>query len=287
MTERIRASFEGRRVLTLEARRSPELALMVVNYGGEPIMAPALCERPLDHHTEALAFIEGLMRDEFEMVVLMTGVGTRELVSIAEHFVPRATFIQLLARTSLVARGPKPMAALRELGLAAWAVAPSPNTWREVMTAIDARAAGQSLDGMRIAVQEYGVPNPDLTAALGARGGIVTSVPIYKWTLPDDIEPLRAGIRAIVDDQVDVLLLTAGVQMVHLLSVATSMGIEDEVRHHLQRLVIASIGPIASEELRRQGLPIDMEPSHPKMGFLVKEVAERCGPILEAKQSVQ
>jgi uroporphyrinogen-III synthase len=287
MSERIRASFAGRRVLTLEARRSPELALMVVNYGGEPIVAPALCERPLDHHTEAVAFIEGLLRDEFEMVVLMTGVGTRALVSIAEHFVSRAAFLESLARTRVVARGPKPMAALRELGLSAWAVAPSPNTWREVMTAIDVRAGGRTLDGMRIAVQEYGVANPDLNAAFDARGAIVTSVPIYKWALPDDIEPLRAGIRAIVDDQVDVLLLTAGVQMVHLLSVATSMGIEDEVRHHLHRLVIASIGPIASEELRRQGLQIDLEPSHPKMGFLVKEVAEQCGPMLEAKQSLQ
>lgn len=287
MSTSARASFEGRRVLTLEARRSPELALMVVNYGGEPIVAPALRERPLDHHVEAVAFMEGLLRDEFEMVVLMTGVGTRALVTLADHFVSRSAFMQALGRTRVVARGPKPMAALRELGLGAWAVAPSPNTWREVMTAIDTHSADTTLRGMRVAVQEYGTPNPDLNAVLEARGASVTSVPIYKWTLPDDIEPLRDGIRAIVDDRVDVLLLTAGVQMVHLLEVAATMGIEDAVRRHLQKLVIASIGPIASEELRRQGLPIDLEPSHPKMGFLVKEVAERCGRMLEAKQCVQ
>ncbi len=281
-----RASFEGRRVLTLEARRSPELALMVVNYGGEPIVAPALRERPLDHHTEALAFIDGLQRDEFEMVVLMTGIGTRALVSFSEQLNARMAFVESLRRTRLVARGPKPMAALRELGLASWAVAPTPNTWHEVLRAIDARP-DVTLSGMRVAVQEYGTPNHELNAALEDRGAVVTSVPIYKWTLPDDVEPLRAGIRAIVDDQVDVLLLTAGVQMVHLLRVATTMGVEDDVRRCLQRLVIASIGPIASEELRRQGLPVDLEPSHPKMGFLVKEVAERCGPILEAKQCVQ
>jgi len=287
MSTRVRASFEGRRVLTLEARRSPELALMVVNYGGEPIVAPALRERPLDLHTEAVAFIEGLQRDEFDMVVLMTGIGTRALVTVAEHLFAREAFVESLRRTRVVARGPKPMAALRELGLSAWAVAPSPNTWREVMMAIDMRSAEVTLEGMRVGVQEYGTPNAELNGVLEARGAVVTSVPIYKWTLPDDVEPLRASIRAIVGDEVDVLLLTAGVQIVHLLRVATSMGVEDEVRRHLRRLVIASIGPIASEELRRQGLPIDLEPSHPKMGFLVKEVAEQCGSMLLAKQRVQ
>ncbi len=288
MSARVRASFDGRRVLTLEARRSPELALMVVNYGGEPIVAPALREVTLDHHTEALAFTSGLLRGQFDMVVLMTGVGTRSLIAVAEHLVPRDVFIEALRGRRLVARGPKPMAALREVGLGAWALAPSPNTWREVISSIDARAEDLALlAGMRVAVQEYGMPNPELITALELRGARVTPVPIYRWTLPEDVTPLRAGIRAILDDRVDVLLLTAGVQLVHLLRVAASMGVEDEVRRHLHRLVIASIGPVASEEVRRQGLPIDLEPSHPKMGFLVKEVAERCGRLLEAKQCVQ
>lgn len=287
MSVRPKPSFEGRRVLTLEARRSPELALMVVNYGGEPIVAPALRELPLDHHTAALAFVRGLLRDEFDMVVLMTGVGTRALASIADRVVPRQTFVDALQRTRLVARGPKPMAALREMGLGAWVNAPSPNTWREVIDSIDAQACQVSLSGLRVAVQEYGVPNQELVQALEERGAIVTSVPIYRWTLPDDLEPLYEGIRAIVDDRVDVMLLTAGVQLVHLLRVAATMGVEDDVRQHLRHLVVASIGPIASEELRRQGLSIDLEPSHPKMGFLVKEVAERCGAMLEMKRCVQ
>lgn len=282
-----RPSFEGRTVLTLEARRSPELALMVVNYGGAPIVAPALRERPLEHHTEASTFIDDLLRGTFDMVVLMTGVGTRALAEVADHLTRRPAFVDALGSTRLVVRGPKPMAALREMGLRAWAVAPSPNTWREVIGVIDQAHGPDALRGQRVAVQEYGNPSHELYEALRSRGAIVTPVPIYRWTLPDDVEPLRQGIRAIVDDRVDVLLLTAGVQLVHLLRVAANMGIEDEVRLHLRRLVIGSIGPIASEELKRQGLPVDLEPSHPKMGFLVKEVAERCGIMLKAKQCVQ
>jgi len=287
MSAATRPSFEGRTVLTLEARRSPELAIMVVNYGGEPIVAPALRERPLDHHTQASAFIDDLLRGTFDMVVLMTGVGTRALAEVADHLTRRPAFINALASTRLVARGPKPMAALREMGLRAWAVAPSPNTWREVIDVIDQAPVPDILRGRHVAVQEYGNPSHELYDALRSRGAIVTPVPIYRWTLPDDVEPLRQGIRAILDDRVDVLLLTAGVQLVHLLRVAAGMGIEDDVRRHLRRLVIGSIGPIASEEVKRQGLPVDLEPSHPKMGFLVKEVAERCEMMLKAKQCVQ
>ena len=129
--------------------------------------------------------------------------------------------------------------------------------------------------------------NPDLVDALEARGADVTSVPIYRWALPDDVKPLRAAVHAIVRDEIDVVILTAGVQIVHLLQVAADMDMESETRRALDRLVMASIGPMTSEELRRQGLSIDMEPTNPKMGFLVKEVAERCGDLLAAKRHVQ
>ena len=46
-------SLGGRRVLTLESRRSPELALLVMNYGGRPILAPSLSEVPLDSNDQS------------------------------------------------------------------------------------------------------------------------------------------------------------------------------------------------------------------------------------------
>jgi uroporphyrinogen-III synthase len=63
------------------------------------------------------------------------------------------------------------------------------------------------------------------------------------------------------------------------------MALETAVRRGLERTLVASIGPMTSEELRRQGLPIDLEPSHPKMGFLVKEVAEQCAALLRVKRA--
>jgi len=284
------ASFGGRRVLTLESRRSPELALLVMNYGGTPVVAPSVREVPLSSNHEALTFANDVIRGRFGMVILMTGVGVRLLMKVIEPVLGREPFVQALSRTKIVARGPKVVAALRELQVTPWATVPSPNTWRELLTTIDERRHDAPLDRQQVAVQEYGLPNAELLQALSARGACVTSVPVYRWTMPDDLEPLREAVRAIVRHEIDVVILTASIQLVHLLRVAGGMGFEAAVREGLERALIASIGPMTSEEIRHQGLSIDYEPSQPKMGFLVKEVAEKCAetnPCVEAERCTE
>lgn len=291
-------TFNGLRVLALESRRATELATLISTYGGRPLVAPALREVPLESTTEALDFAAALMRGDFDIVIFLTGVGTRALVSTVEPAYPREVFAAALARTHVVARGPKPLAALRELHVPVWVSAPEPNTWREVLAAIDAKSEaaaaglgpsaattlGVPLEGARVAVQEYGVTNHDLLDALRARGAKVTRVPVYRWALPEDLEPLKNAVRALAASEVDVVLFTTSVQMLHLWQIVTEMRCEADVRRGLSRAVIASIGPTTSEELDRHGLSADFEASHPKIGVLVREAAERAGDLLRTKR---
>lgn len=76
-------------------------------------------------------------------------------------------------------------------------------------------------------------------------------------------------------------------QLVQLLRVGAEMGLESALRKALGYTVMASIGPITKEELRQQGLSVDFEPSHPKMGFLVKGIAEHCEALLHDKRRVE
>ena len=279
-------SFHGLRVLVLESRRAREMAALVTTYGGLPIVAPSMREVPLDSNVEALAFADNLIRDQFDVVVLLTGVGTRALLEVVERVRgTREPFVDALTRTRIVARGPKPLAVLRELKVPVWLTAPEPNTWRELLAALDTQSDEVPLGGLRVAVQEYGASNADLLDGLRSRGATVTAVPVYRWALPEDLEPLRAGIRALVAGDVDVVLFTTATQIVHLLQVAGSMEAGGAVQEGLRRTVVASIGPTTSEELRLQGISIDLEPSHPKMGFLVREAAERAGALLKAKRT--
>lgn len=278
-------SFGGLRVLVLESRRARELASLVTTYGGQPIVAPSMREVPLESNAEALAFADALGRDAFDVVVLLTGVGTRALLDTVETVHgSRDAFVAALGRTRVAVRGPKPLAVLRELQIPAWVTAPEPNTWRELLAALDAKT-DTPLAGLRVAVQEYGASNPDLLAGLAARGATVTRVPVYRWALPDDLAPLEAAIRTLAAGEVDVALFTTATQVVHLRQVAARMNLLPQVDVALRRIVICSIGPTTSEELQQQGLDADMEPSHPKMGFLAREAAERAGDLLRAKRA--
>jgi uroporphyrinogen-III synthase len=281
------SGFAGLRVLALESRRAPELAKLIATYGGEPIVAPSMREVPLESNAEALAFASALIDAKFDMVIFLTGVGTRALLNVVEMAHKRDEYIAALQRVKVVARGPKPVAALREIGITPAITAPEPNTWHELLRALDdaAKASPElSLRGARLAVQEYGVSNPELLAGLRERGAQVTRVPVYQWALPHDLGPLRAAITAIAQKTVDVALFTTAVQAIHLFQVAAEMKLEEAVKNGLARAIVASIGPTTSEELQRHGIRADLEPSHPKMGYLVKETSEQAEELLRRKR---
>jgi uroporphyrinogen-III synthase len=261
-------AFDGKRVLALESRRAAEIRQLIQKHGGNAFVAPSMREIPLAENPEAFAFAERLFAGGFDMVILLTGVGTRQLARLIANRYPEDALRDALAKVTLVARGPKPAAALREMGLVPAITAPEPNTWRELLAATEGRAE------RRIAVQEYGRPNPELITGLRARGAELTQVRVYQWDLPEDVGPLYDAARHLADGGFDVVLFTTAIQMAHLARVARELGIEARVLEALRKARVCSIGPTTTEALEEFGIHPAMEPSHPKMGFLVKESAE-------------
>ena len=256
---------------------------MIERRGGVAIVAPAMREVPLEDNRAALDFAEHLLAGEFDAVIFMTGVGTRALFAAMETRHQRATLVSALSAIVTVARGPKPIRAMHELGFEPSIVVPEPNTWREVMSALATRV---ELQGKRVAVQEYGVSNHELTAGLEARGAQVTIVPVYRWSLPTDRAPLRAALNTIAAGEADVAIFTSSNQVTNVMQLAEAEGIGDDVKRGFSRMVVGSIGPVCSEQIRAYGLSVDFEPEHSKLGHLVKEAAARATPILVAKRAV-
>jgi uroporphyrinogen-III synthase len=261
--------FMGRRVLSLESRRATEIAELIRRQGGTPLVAPSMREVPIAENEEAFRFASRLFAREFDMVVLLTGVGTRQLNRLLATRYPETAFAEGLRHVTIAARGPKPVAALREMGLKAAIVAPEPNTWRELLAVTEGRPE------RHIAVQEYGRPNPELIEGFRARGAEVTQVRVYQWGLPEDTESLRDAARRLAAGEIQVALFTTAIQISHLARIARELGIEDAALEGLRCARVASIGPTTTEALEEFGIQPYMEPSHPKMGFLVKEAAER------------
>jgi uroporphyrinogen-III synthase len=213
-------------------------------------------------------------------MIFLTGVGTRALDKVLASRYPPGKFAEALRKITVAARGPKPLAALREMQVPVTVTAPEPNTWRELLAALEGRAE------RKIAVQEYGKPNVELLDALRVKGAEVTAVRVYQWDLPEDVAPLREAVHRIAEGRADVAMFTTSIQIPHLFRIATEERLAEPMQQALRRMVIASIGPTTTETLEEFGLAPDITPSHPKMGFLVKETAEQAAAILQRKRGI-
>jgi uroporphyrinogen decarboxylase len=277
-------SFVGLHVAAFESRRAKELARLIERHGGHSHVSPSMREVPLDDNTQAIDFAHRLITAEIDVVILLTGVGTKLLVEAIERHVNRERFLSALADTTTIARGPKPKAMLGELGITPTFCAAEPHTWREILQTLDQHLP---LAGLTVALQEYGETNPSLLAGLEARGATVLPVRVYRWELPVNTEDLENNIREIVAGKIDTVLFTSANQITNVLQVAEQIGLTAEFHQALHSVVVASIGPTTSQQLRKYDLPADLEPRHPKMGPLVVETAEKATSLLDRKRKLR
>jgi uroporphyrinogen decarboxylase len=275
--------FSGLRVAALESRMADEMARLIERLGGVASVSPSMREVPLEDSAEAIDFANRLITGQVDLVIFMTGVGVRCLMQQIDRQVPRDRFLAALSDTTTIVRGPKPVAVLKELGVTPTYRADEPNTWREVLTKIDEHL---SVANMAVTLQEYGQTNPSLTAGLEARGADVERLKVYRWDLPEDTGPLEANIRAITAGEIDVVLFTSAQQLTNLLSVADRLELTDDLRAGLAGGIVVSIGPTTSDALRREGVAVDLEPEHAKMGQLVTTAAAESGALLQRKKQV-
>ena len=125
--ETTKSGFAGLRVLSLESRRAPEMAKLIESNGGKATIAPSMREIPLASNTQAIAFARTLAEGGFDIVIFLTGVGTRALTRVVETIYPVEQFVAALRKITIVARGPKPVAALKELDVPVTIAVPAPD----------------------------------------------------------------------------------------------------------------------------------------------------------------
>jgi uroporphyrinogen-III synthase len=263
--------LNGITVVGFESRMSDETASLIEKFGGEPLPAPSMQEAPMDEHEAVFDFAEELLDGTFDLVYFNTGVGTRMVFETLET---RYDFDVALSKTVVVARSPKPGSELKKHGVQIDVKAPEPNTWREVLETLTSHSKTAPLEGKHIAIHEYGQPNEELNEALKAKGAEITSVPIYRWKLPDDLQPLKNGIRALIGGEAQAALFTSRRQIDHVLQVAAEEGWEDALRTAFEDALVASVGPVTTEALEENGIAVDFEPDRPKLAILIRGMAE-------------
>lgn len=241
---------------------------LIERHGGIATIAPSMREIPLTNNHTAIAGIERILNESINYFVLLTGVGTEALFEIARQNSIEASLIQRMDGMSLLVRGPKPAAVLTRYGLKYTLRAPEPNTWKELIHAVD--AAGMDFSDQAVAVQEYGEPSVELASALTERGAEVVSIPVYRWALPQDTAPLKSAISATIMGDFDILMFTSAQQVRHALAVSESMKQSDSWVSAANHCFVASIGPTCSDAIAAAGIQVGYESDPPKMGSLIR-----------------
>ena len=257
--------MKGKTIAVLESRLGKQLVELIERRGGVPFHAPALAEVPDLDPGQIKALVGSLKASPPKVVVFQTGVGTQALFGATDSLGLTQDLFEILSGTIVVARGPKPTAALRSRSVRIDRSAAEPYTTREVLASLK----DLDLKGTRVIVQRYGVANVELDRALEAVGATVSEIPTYRWSLPQDTAPLAELVARLERGAVNAAVFTNAEQVRNLFLIAERGKKTEAIRKVLNGIVVASIGPVASAALREAGVKVGVEASPPKLGALL------------------
>src|SRR5215475_6034379 len=227
-------------VAIVEHRFTNEFSTLFERLGATVYACPLLQEKPVENKDELQDFVQRVIAGTFHLMIFLTGVGARFLVAEAESMGVKEDFLDALGKLTIVVRGPKPVAALRQLGVRIDVIPGNPTT-EGVIEALRNR----DLQGRRVGVQLYGTPNLQLVSALEARGANVTPVQVYAYGTAADSSSVSALIAKILNGDIQVVAFTSAPQVRMLFDFARQFGNSETLAAKLKdSIVIASIGEV-------------------------------------------
>jgi uroporphyrinogen-III synthase len=268
-------ALDGRTMALAEGRQLEELADMLGKEGAAVLRCPMVSILDAPDPAPVLAWLRDLIADRFAYTILLTGEGLRRLLPVAKREGLHDAVKAALGRTRLVTRGPKPVKALKEVGLNPNIVAATPTT-EGVIEAL----RPEPLRGKMVGVQLYAPTNPALSDFLTAAGATERSVLPYVYAPAADAQRVADLIQKMSRSEVDAIVFTSSPQVDRLWEVANEHGLTATLQEGLARTRTAAVGPLVADNLRHHGARVDICPEH---GFVMKNLVQHIKRELGAK----
>jgi len=259
--------LEGRTIALAEGRQLEELVALLEREGATTLRCPMVNILDAPDQAAVTAWLRELVAGHFDHVVLMTGEALRRLLSAAEREGIRAEVVAALGKTRTLTRGPKPVRALKEVGLTPSRIADMPTT-----EGVIAALRGEALGGKKVGVTLYGEPNPALEEFLRQQGAVVHTVLPYVYAPGADAERVAALVEEMAAGRVDAILFTSSPQVDRLYEVATKRNQTELLEKGLARTSVAAVGPVVAQNLRERGVRVEICPDQ---GFVMKNLVQQ------------
>jgi uroporphyrinogen-III synthase len=261
----------GRTIAVPESREIEVFAALLERRGAHVIRCPLVAIRDAPDPAPVLDWSRRLAAGALDDLVLLTGEGLRRILSCIERHEPalRAQFIGNLGRMRKITRGPKPAKVLRELGMKPELAADQPTT-----DGVIATLRHLDLQRRRVGVQLYGTePNRPLVDFLASAGAIVSTVAPYVYADAADEQAVRNLVNELSAGKVDAIAFTSSAQIERLIAVVT----EEGARAALGNTLVAAIGPVVADTLRRHGIDARLMPEE---SFFLKPLTSALEEVL-------
>lgn len=271
-------NLSRKRIALAETRELDLLATMIEREGGVVLRCPLVSIIDAADAAPVEAWLRRVIAGKYEDVVFYTGEGVRRLLGFAVRAHIRDQFIAALRGVRKITRGPKPMKALREVGLSSDLAAENPTT-----DGLIATLEKQSLDGRRVAVQIYGqTPNERLLGYLTQHKAVVDVVAPYDYASAADDERVTELIAAMAEGKVDAIAFTSSPQYARLVEVAAKNGASAQLKTGLRCTKVVVVGPVMAAELAAHGVRCDVIAEAPfSLKPLVRAIAQALAPAAE------
>jgi uroporphyrinogen-III synthase len=253
-------------------RRASEQAELLRRRGAEVLHGPSIETAYLSCDDDLRTATVSVIEDPPRYLAATTGIGIRAWFEAAQAWGLADALTDALRGTRIVARGPKAAGAVRATDLSVWRSAAN-----EQMDQVLDHLVAEPLSGARVAVQLYGRPSPELTAALSAAGAEVLEVPVYRWRTPDNSAPAVRLARAAIEGRIHAVTFTAAPAVANLFALAAGAGIDAQLRAAFNErgVVAACVGPVCGRGATEAGIVGPLVPNVGRLGLLVRALCER------------
>jgi len=259
--------FVGRKIALAEGRQLEDLALLLEKEGAVPLRYPLLSILDPADDGPALAWLEDLIADRFQWVVLFTGEGVRRLLACADRHGRRDAAIAAFGRARTMTRGPKPGRAFQEVNLKPTRVAIVPTT-----EGVIASMQSEPLEGLTVGVQLYREDNPAFINFLAKKGATVKTVLPYVYAPASDAERVFDLIARMDQGTIDAVVFTSAPQIDRLFDVATERQADAALRRGLAKTKVAAVGPLVADNFRAHRVRVDI---CPEQGWVMKNLVQQ------------
>jgi uroporphyrinogen-III synthase len=260
-------SLQGKTIALFEGRQLEDLAKLLEEEGAGVWRCPMLRIQDTEDKEPIIDWLRLLTDDRFNWIIFMTGEGIRRLKGFADRAEMGERFVAALSRTDILTRGPKPVQALKEIGLRPTLTASAPTT-----AGIIEILGPRDLRKMRIGVQLHAEQNQVLVQYLERAGAEPHVVRPYVYVEATNPEGIAALVRAAKLGEIHVVLFTSSPQVETLARIIDEQGLQQDWATALQQLLVAAVGPIVAGTLRRHGWRVDI---WPEKGFVMKNLVQQ------------